>query len=60
MVSKSRKPSRFAEMKGSSSFASVGSTMRRFSAMALSWRFCEKLSFSFGGRSRIQWIPRSK
>jgi len=37
IVSKSRKPSR--QSKGSSSRASVGSTMMRFSAIALSWRF---------------------
>ena len=60
IVSKSRKPSRSAEVKGLSSLARVGSTMRRFSAIALSCRRCWKLSRSFGGRSRIHWMPRWK
>src|SRR5438034_1354784 len=50
IVSKSRKP-RGATSRGFSSPASVGSTMIRFSAIALSWRRWVKLSFSFAGNS---------
>src|SRR6266487_6845589 len=58
MVSKSRKPNR--PLNASNSFDSVGSTISRFSAMALSWRFWVKLSFSVGGRSVMDVMPRAR
>jgi len=34
--------------------------MRRFSVIALSWRFCVKLSFSRAGKPPIDVMPRAR